>query len=883
MRALHVYLLLGVFPLLAGTRPAAGQPSAVTRTLRTIDFEERRAGNLESTPMHWVKVEGPGLPHYVDARLATDAARSGRFSFRFDLNGGSLVYRYLPSRVPVQRHASYRVESWVRTTPLQRARARMSATLVDGAGNPLPGRTVHSQLFASPPGDDSWHKLELTIAVGDEPAEAMVIELGLLQPAIYSDRSLGNRAILAQDIRGSAWFDDVTVAQVPSVRIRPDRPGAVFRRGDPLRLHVLVNDRFLDDLAGRLVVRDASGHEVYQRSGDLEPGSARDVAPGSRRLTLTLPDLPTGWYQASLQMSSNGAVVGEETLGFIRLADDGEPLPPDQRFAVSADAAPRDVWSELPTLLPTLGFGRVSVSVWQEGAAVEAASSLQLDRLLEQLRDVGVSVTASLTALPPELARRAGGVGLERLSALPRDTWQPPLAFVVSRHGRQIADWRFGDRSLARSMVDRDELRGVYRNVRSEFEQLLMSPRLAIPWPAWNELPAEAPPDVTLVVPGEVLPENIPLYLSEATTDPARRQITVSLVPLDRADYGRETQLRDLVQRVAWSLSAGPHRIELPLPFLVRDDEAGASLEPTEEALVLRTVLRVLGHSEFRGRVPIGEGVEAMLFERDEQGILLLWSRGEGATARSLEVNVGTSPVRVDLAGNVASLPAASSGRVRLEVGAMPFFLVGVDVGQALLRASASLDNPLLESSFKPHTRVLRFVNPYRHAISGSLRVSAPTGWSVMLNTPTFSLNPGETYQQPLTIEFPFSSTAGARTLNLEFRMQDGEQGAFVVPLEVRLGLGDVGLQSIALRDGDDVIVQQMVTNYGQKPIDYTAFVVYPGQARQERLISGLGAGKTTLKRYRFTQVAPGGGVKIRSGLRELDGIRVLNDEVELR
>ena len=878
MRPLHVFLLLAGFPLLA-----LAQPSAVSRTLRTIDFEERRAGNLESTPMHWVKVEGPGLPHYIDARLTTDAARSGRFSFRFDLNGGSLVYRYSPSRVPVQRHARYRVETWVRTTPLQHARARLSATLVDGAGNPLPGRIVHSPLFASPAGDDSWHKLELTVAVGDEPAEALVIELGLVQPAIYSDRSLGNRAILAQDIRGSAWFDDVSVAQVPSVQIRPDRPGAVFRRGDPVRLHVLVNDRFLDDLAGRLVVRDASGREVYQRSGDLEPGTARDEAPGRRRLTLTLPDLPAGWYQASLTMSSNGAEVGRQTLGFIKLADDSESSLPDHRFAVNADALPRDAWSELPSILQALGVGRVSVCAWQQGVPVEAATSLQLDRLLEQLHPLGMSVTASLTALPPELARRAGGAGLERLAVLSRDAWQPPLAFVVSRHGRQIADWQFGDRSLARAMVDRDDLRAVYRNVRAEFAQLLMSPRLAVPWPAWNELPEEAPPDVTVVVPAEVLPENIPLYLSEFSSDSSRRQLTVSLAPLDRAAYGRQTQLRDLVQRIAWSLSVGPSRVELPLPFIVRDDESGARLEPTEEALVLRTVLRVLGHGEYRGRVPIGEGVEAMLFECDERGILLLWSRGQDATACSLEVNVGDSPIRVDLAGNVAPLPGTASGRARLEVGATPFFLVGVDVGQALLRASTSLDNPLLESSFRPHTRRLRFVNPYRHAISGSLRIAAPPGWNVMLSTPTFLLNPGETHEQPVTIEFPFNSTAGVRTLKLEFRLQDGEQGAFVVPLEVKLGLSDVGLQSIALRDGDDVIVQQMVTNYGQKPIDYTAFVVYPGQARQERLISGLGPGKTTLKRYRFMQVAPGSGVKIRSGLRELDGIRVLNDEVELR
>ena len=73
---------------------ALAQPAQVNRVLKTLDFEERRLGNAEDLPMHFRKVEGPGLPHYVNGRLARDLARSGKFSFRFDLNGGSLIYRY---------------------------------------------------------------------------------------------------------------------------------------------------------------------------------------------------------------------------------------------------------------------------------------------------------------------------------------------------------------------------------------------------------------------------------------------------------------------------------------------------------------------------------------------------------------------------------------------------------------------------------------------------------------------------------------------------------------------------------------------------------------------------------------------------------------------
>src|SRR5438270_6663445 len=93
--------------IFACTLPALAQPATVTRVLRTIDFEERRLGNDEDLPMHWVKVEAPGFPHYLAGKLTTDRAHGGEHSFRFDHNGGSLLYRYEPRQIKVTRGACY--------------------------------------------------------------------------------------------------------------------------------------------------------------------------------------------------------------------------------------------------------------------------------------------------------------------------------------------------------------------------------------------------------------------------------------------------------------------------------------------------------------------------------------------------------------------------------------------------------------------------------------------------------------------------------------------------------------------------------------------------------------------------------------------------------
>jgi hypothetical protein len=90
-------------------------------------------------------------------------------------------------------------------------------------------------------------------------------------------------------------------------------------------------------------------------------------------------------------------------------------------------------------------------------------------------------------------------------------------------------------------------------------------------------------------------------------------------------------------------------------------------------------------------------------------------------------------------------------------------------------------------------------------------------------------------------------------------------------------------MQTMAIRDGKDVIVQQTLQNYGDRPIDYTGFAIFPGQARQERLVTNLAPGRATIKRYRFENADVTPGTRIRVGVKELNGSRILNDEIDLQ
>jgi hypothetical protein len=251
---------------------------------------------------------------------------------------------------------------------------------------------------------------------------------------------------------------------------------------------------------------------------------------------------------------------------------------------------------------------------------------------------------------------------------------------------------------------------------------------------------------------------------------------------------------------------------------------------------------------------------------------------------KQLALNLGDHPARVDLWGNVTPLVLPDkAGSISLDVGPMPFFLVDIDSTSAQMRSSVGVDKPLLESTFHPHPRRIHFTNPGKSTISGMVKLVAPRGWLLTPSVFNFTLDPGEAFDHEISIEFPYNSYAGTKTITANFQIQSDHDTSFSVPILVNLGLSDVGLRTLALRDKNDLVVQQMISNYGDKPIDYSAFAVYPGQPRQERLVMQLGPGRTIIKLYRFTNVQFIPNAKVRSGLRELEGTRILNDEATVQ
>jgi len=883
----------------SGTEPAKDTSADATtdsvhevlaRTVRIFDFEERGRGNFEPLPMGWMKVEGPGLPHYVNGQMDRSRKYAGDWSFRFDLNGGSLIYRYPAGQIRVAQGSSYRADVWVSTTPMRHARARLVAYLADIDGRPLPNTVVRSELFASD-GVTTWKQLRVDLRADDPAAHSIAVELQLIQPDLFETSTLGQQELFVQDIRGSAWFDDLRVAQVPQVRLETDRPGNIFIAGESATLIVDVVDQLLSDLDAKLEITDALGKIVHQRSGPLTTSHSaqRDV-----RALIELPgSLPTGWYTARLGLSAGGQFVGERVLSFVispAVVGGNQNVVRDPRISLVTSDLDAESFDELAGILENLGAGRVKLSVWTARADIAADRASEFERLLDRLGESTIQMTASLDAIPPSIRARAsrqiGPDQWDELTRMATEKWQPQLAYLLSRHASRIESWQFLPDSSAERFARDPSLRRTYEQMLSEFGKLLGKPPLAMPWPAWYALEDAAPETLTLNVGAMILPGQIALYTQEAEKENAGRELAVRIEPINNKNYGRLRRLRDWTERVTSALAVpGLKRVELPLPFSVKREAGRSYFEPDETALVTRTLLRHLSQAQYRGLMPIATGVQAHCFERDGLGVLVMWNTDNATDAapKKISVELGSQAKLIDIFGN--ALPMSRNkddSSWEFTIGMMPVFVIDAEPALARFRASVMIDNTLLESSFEPHTRMLKLTNTFREPVAGSIRITGPTGWSIVAANPVFSLNPGETFTTPVQIEFPFNGVAGEKVLRVSILLESRQSYRLDLPLSLRLGLSDVGLQSLAVRKGGDIFVQQMITNYGNSPINYTAFVQCPGLPRQERLVSELAPGKTTVRKYRLTGVNAS-VQQLRSGLREMDGIRVLNDEIDVR
>jgi hypothetical protein len=202
----------------------------------------------------------------------------------------------------------------------------------------------------------------------------------------------------------------------------------------------------------------------------------------------------------------------------------------------------------------------------------------------------------------------------------------------------------------------------------------------------------------------------------------------------------------------------------------------------------------------------------------------------------------------------------------RIQLTSTPIFLENVDVPLLRFISSLAIDPPYLESSNDQHERDLIITNPWPTGISGRVSVLEPGGfdtgqkdrtWRISPRAARFNVPAGGVERIPLKIAFSPMEEVGPRDFVMSVDLAaDKPYGALEVRRQVIVGVKTISVDLAANAQGDDLAVEAMIANTGQRAmtLEITAFA--EGLPRAKASVSGLTAGNQVIKRFVYPAAA---------------------------
>jgi hypothetical protein len=449
-------LVIGAMAALTQAPAQDGQPerpAAARRIVAQFDFDKPEPFAL---PRYWDMAQDgsaagprPGFPVFNGAEHDMSIAYRGGGSVRVFTRGGSACLRLNTGVVPVFSETEYLISAKARTRGLTRAKAGLVARYLDKSGQPLPGTEVRSELIAT--SGDQWHLLSAPLRSAEPAAAYVQVDLDILQPEQFEKPELGPHQLWPNEFPGEAWFDDVTVVQLPRVTVTTDSGTNLIRGGPPPKIKVSIRDLTGETVTGRLTIQDAAGRLVDEQLRDPDAGLVSwNWQPNLTRY---------GWYRATMELSTQDRRVGGTHVDFVWMPDDRTgrgavrestgPLGRDrQRFGIALDDLPSESRSLLPSLLAIIDSGSVTIPVWTPEQNPEAVRDLamQLVALVSELKAGWQDVAFALPRIPRELAESAKLEPEDLPSLFARDekVWLPYLLPLVDKYGQTVRRWQIG-------------------------------------------------------------------------------------------------------------------------------------------------------------------------------------------------------------------------------------------------------------------------------------------------------------------------------------------------------------------------------------------------------------------------------------------------------
>ncbi|HEY3245057.1 MAG TPA: hypothetical protein VGM03_17075 [Phycisphaerae bacterium] len=959
--------------LLAAGRAAqdesgGGDTLHLKRLLWRFDFDERSAGNKEALPMFWNAFRGEGFPVFVRGGFDNQVGHDAPPSFRLELDGRNVAFRYDGPHTQIRTASEYLVEGWMRADELRAARAALSAYYLDHDGLPLEGTQRFSALVgpnqnatefvvlgadaatpgspgapgstggqdARPPGGpvrsrEGWRKVTIRLEPAPPAAERIGLTAWVVQPEIWQVNPQPRRTIQRYDVTGGAWFDDISIYRLPTIRMRSAAVGNVFVAPDPPTMLIDVADERAEGLSAavKLLSSDAELLATYpvptqtnealseeNAAARPEPNEARPpmtrnapgwdskrTASGDQEVAISFEAREPGVYTARLEVHLRDAATITRDIRFACV----EPTPraatvTARAFGTVLDSVDKSAPLTRLTLLTALGVGSVELPVWTapDPLAGSAKSDLPVsgipglclpdsaflqDMIKRRMSLTGVFAAPPLTSPTNALLRRSV---LDVLSDDPSE-WRDALAAVVAPYASVFRSWQLGadgdrtippDRRLPEAL---DRLRAQIKPFLSHAELTTIG---SVSLEAGRQLPADF---ATLTIDQAIGPDWVAAHL-EPYRGLGYRHLGVWIEP-DPGDVRsepdapwrsaeRRARLTRWARRIIHARHAGADTVFIPQPWTARPDPDGVITEPTEEFVVFHTIASVLGDAVPAEKIALDPEAMCLAFKQGEGAVLVLWDPTAPPEGRLHTLQLGSATQQIDLWGRASALRRAPDGRHQIQLSPTPVFVQGSQRWLPALYASVSFTPLQVEFSLDAQQHTLHLANPASNGISAEVRWIMPENWEAQPNRIAVNLAPGGKADIPVTLRYPASEPAGIKPVKLAIQVQAESPYYLEIPLQLELGLRDIEVWGYAIQEGDRLVMRHGVTNRSPRVINLRSFAIVPGHLRQSRLLTGLAPGESTTTEYRFPRAADLSGRSLRLGLREANGSRIHNLEL---
>jgi len=851
------------------------------------------------------------------------------------LDGGQA--RVLSPELPTSHRFQYRFSVDVLTKDLVHDSVDAQVIFTDASGNELQRRktpavtdspqwrTLSIDSLVPPPGAHSM-RVSLNVMGGEDGLQDI---RGVISFDNITFRQFPQMKILTDKPFGIYRRGEQVMTTTELLGL-PDEPTRV-------RLRLLDHDdRELRSQSTEVSVREITNAAQYEQPTDApESGSDRDRVPADLinddavSFKWAIEGLSPGYYQVAATMENDrGASLANHSTFVVidRLTDDPRewsPPPPNQTegfvstngtmpslgaMSVTTDPLPFG-WTLPPELLERYGRGQVSdkaISHWLRSVGVgwaklpvwfdpdDVQSADAAANLAFRLKDFGIEPVGLLDRPRDDQVEKyrlrergdSGVAGFLYDSAI----WREQLDTIMNRMTFRLRRWQLGDDDDF-SFQSRPELPDRLSEIAIGLQGFGQPLELMIPWnwldrrpvvsgESWKGIVRHTDQTLTADELGAML------ALHETSIGGAalvpRSDSWMTIDPLPRERYDRDTRIRDLVLRMA---TMRGHDVEAAFarrPMSPESTLVTPEGNPDQLLLAWRTSSILLGRARNIGSLRLRNQSHNIVFRSSHCSVILIWAD----KPRTERLFLGDNVFEVDVWGRRTELPTEQvDGRMvhRVDTNRLPKFLVGIDPALAEFRMSVELDRKRIDSLLgQEQTIEVQYKNPIGQSLVGMISVGAPPAWTIQPDEKEWNLNPLEKGQTEFTVVLGNNATIG------QFELPIVIDFASVPPTSIRvyrnLDVGPEGFDLVVTTRllGGPLRVKIEMTNKTRRSANFDC-LLFAGVDRQyERRVLVVGPGETAERNIDWPDGGELVGKRLLLRAIEQGGARVINHTFEV-